>query len=391
MPRARHISIRMILTALCSVLACRAAVSQDADSLLARVTDTYKDLRTYHVEGEVEVRMRAGRQTQTQSYTVRVAERFPTHFHVAVEGAEAMAFVADGTKTHVYDGTTNEYLRRSWVLRPGQERADIPALFGVYKRLIERTAKAGLLGDTLYQHGAIDTKATLLEVIPRTDPSLHESVSYRLWVDPQTDMVVREDLTRYIPDSPYGGPLIITQTTRYTTVSVGVSPPDSIFTFSPPAGAREVNELRRFPNIPESLHGQPAKPFSLERLNGGGPVVLDSLKGRPVVLNFWATWCGPCRAEMDALQKLQNEWASYGLKMLAINQEEVPADVRPYIEANGYTFDVLLDRFGLVSLQYEVDKIPTTFVIDRKGVIREHLIGARTEADFREAIGRWIE
>ena len=365
-------------------------LAQQNDSLLHRIAETYKNLGTYHFAGETDVRMRVGRQIRTASYSIETAERFPTHFYVDITGDEPMRFVADGKQSWAYDGALNEYLQRSWVLRPGKEREDIPDVFGAYKRLADQPVKMTPLGDTLYDVGGTTRLTRLIEVIPARSPGMQESISYRFWVDPQTYLVLREDLTRYIPNTP-GGAMTVTQTTRYHIASVDEPVPDSLFRFDAPMSAEVVSDLDRFPGIPRSLHGQQAKSFLLNDLANDRPVVLDSLRGQVVVLNFWATWCGPCRAEMDALDKLQALWSERGLKVLAVNQEELPADVQPYIDQEGYRFDVLLDRFGLVSLQYEVDEIPTTFVIDREGVIREHLIGARTEDDFREAIWRWVE
>src|SRR3990172_6161736 len=103
----------------------------------------------------------------------------------------------------------------------------------------------------------------------------------------------------------------------------------------------------------------------------GGVVRLDSFKGKTVVLNFWATWCPPCREEMPLLQQAFVERQARGdLVVLAVDYEEPEALVMDFIRQFSLTFPVLMDRDGSVRLQYGVTGLPTTFFIDRDGVIR---------------------
>ena len=80
-----------------------------------------------------------------------------------------------------------------------------------------------------------------------------------------------------------------------------------------------------------------------------------------MVLNFWATWCGPCRAEMGALDRLQNEWGEEGLVVLAINEEETPEQAAAYLNEEKLGLTVLMDHLGLVSRQYKVYELPYYF------------------------------
>lgn len=108
--------------------------------------------------------------------------------------------------------------------------------------------------------------------------------------------------------------------------------------------------------------------FVLERL-GGGEARLDDHLGKVVFLNFWATWCPPCREEMPSMQQLYDELAPEGLEMIAVNVLEPPDTVRPFIEEHQFTYPVLLDTDGRVVGRYGVRAYPTTYVVDRDGYV----------------------
>ena len=121
--------------------------------------------------------------------------------------------------------------------------------------------------------------------------------------------------------------------------------------------------------------GKLAPDFTLNDLDGQ-EVSLSGLRGKPVLLNFWATWCGPCRIEMPFLQKVYEKWTGKELVLLAVNLQEDPAKVREFVESAGYSFPVLLAAGNEVPLSYNVRGIPATFFIDVDGVIRDIKIGA---------------
>ena len=116
--------------------------------------------------------------------------------------------------------------------------------------------------------------------------------------------------------------------------------------------------------------------FTLADL-AGEPVSLEGLKGSPVLLNFWATWCGPCRDEMPYLQDVAQDerWRKQGLVVLAVNQGESHGTVSAFMQDKGYTMTVLLDEAGTVGKLYAVRGIPTTFFIDENGIIRDIKVG----------------
>ena len=111
---------------------------------------------------------------------------------------------------------------------------------------------------------------------------------------------------------------------------------------------------------------------------GGQSVSLSDFRGKPVLMNFWATWCPPCRAEMPFIQAIfaDKRWADKVLVVLAVDIGESPSTVSEFMKKYGLTFPVLLDSTQDISLRYNVRAIPTTFLIDRNGIIIDIKIGA---------------
>ena len=122
-----------------------------------------------------------------------------------------------------------------------------------------------------------------------------------------------------------------------------------------------------------------AADFTLRGLDGQA-VSLSKLRGRPVLLNFWATWCGPCRSEMGYFQELfsDKKWTDKGLVILAVDVGESAAVVDSFVKDNKLTFTVLLDADQSVAQKYNIRYFPTTFFIDKDGIIENTKIGAFT-------------
>ena len=115
--------------------------------------------------------------------------------------------------------------------------------------------------------------------------------------------------------------------------------------------------------------------FELSSLDGQ-VVSLSDFRGKPVFLNFWATWCGPCRFEMPFIQKMYEGLSNEGLVVLAVNVQENPTRVKEFVESFGLTFPVLLATNSEVPLTYNIRGIPATFFIDKNGIIQDIKIGA---------------
>jgi len=128
--------------------------------------------------------------------------------------------------------------------------------------------------------------------------------------------------------------------------------------------------------------GELAPDFYFETPEGESSSI-SQIKGTPVLVNFWATWCSPCTYEMPFLQQVYEDWPEEELAMLAINIQEGSSQVSQFMQSQGFSFPVLLDSNGNVAQRYNVHGIPSTFFINSDGVIQEIKIGAfRSQADI---------
>ncbi|MCS7038567.1 MAG: TlpA disulfide reductase family protein [Anaerolineae bacterium] len=139
------------------------------------------------------------------------------------------------------------------------------------------------------------------------------------------------------------------------------------------------------PTMAQPLAGHPAPDFTLSQV-GGGELSLADLRGRPVVLNFWATWCAPCEAEMPELEQAYRRYGNAGLVVIGVNQGEDEATVRAYADRLGLSFPLVRDGDTQVGRRYRVEALPTTFFIDREGIIREQVIGQMNTAVLRQRL-----
>jgi cytochrome c biogenesis protein CcmG, thiol:disulfide interchange protein DsbE len=137
------------------------------------------------------------------------------------------------------------------------------------------------------------------------------------------------------------------------------------------------------PAIP--VPGHPAPDFALQTLDGQ-TLQLSDLQGQAVVLNFWASWCPPCRAEMPELEQTYQEHQDNGLVVLGINQGEQQAIAEGFVQRFLLTFPVVLDQELVASRNYKVNSLPTTFFIDRNGVIRDQVTGQMNTALLDEKL-----
>jgi cytochrome c biogenesis protein CcmG, thiol:disulfide interchange protein DsbE len=136
--------------------------------------------------------------------------------------------------------------------------------------------------------------------------------------------------------------------------------------------------------------GGPAPTFALQRLDATGTLSLASLRGKAVVLNFWASWCGPCKAEAPALEKLWRQYRGRGVVFVGVDSNDASSDARRFLAAHRITYPVVSDKNGLVAAnRYDVAVLPVTYFVNRRGhLVATHIAGGVNEytSEFENAL-----
>jgi peroxiredoxin len=180
-------------------------------------------------------------------------------------------------------------------------------------------------------------------------------------------------------------------TERYTRQELNPRLQPTAFAYKPPQGYEIVSEFKMpdFGGETSALRGQPAPEFALKDLQGN-EVRLADYKGKIVVLNVFAHWCGPCRKEAPELEK--DLWQAYRERDVVVLGVATWAQDNPTKRAEEFarefklTFPVLVDAENKVAEMYRVRGVPTTFIIDREGIVREFVVGADVAAIKRAII-----
>jgi len=118
----------------------------------------------------------------------------------------------------------------------------------------------------------------------------------------------------------------------------------------------------------------------------GKEIDFDSFRGKVTLVNFWATWCGPCKKELPDLVDLSKELADRGVVILGIATDRITSDVAPFVEEHGIPYTIVLSNEDLEEYFGNIRVVPTTFLINNEGKIIETIVGSRTKEQFKTAI-----
>jgi len=160
----------------------------------------------------------------------------------------------------------------------------------------------------------------------------------------------------------------------------------------PVAAIGQQQEVLRNLRLAPVDHPGPAPRFS-SMTPEGKKMGIDDLKGKLVMLNFWATWCPPCRLEMPSMEKLYQEFKGEGLEVVAINFMESEKPIKSFLKENGFTFPVLLDKKGEIARKYGVHGLPVTYLIARNGNLLARSMGYKDwyKPETRELISTLLK
>jgi peroxiredoxin len=225
----------------------------------------------------------------------------------------------------------------------------------------------------------------VVEASYKPGPGLPEGQVLRtFWIDPQAKLIGRERSVASMKPVNLNATTEVRQAIDFRQANAGAGLPDDLFVFTPPDGVEEVGSADLAGAGAPSFVGKAAPDFTLQDL-AGRSVNLRDLRGQVVVLDFWATWCGPCRIDMPRIEALYNELRDLGLQVFGVNGENAQV-ARAYVESNGYTFPTLADPGMKVAQLYDVTALPTAVVIDTEGKVGAYLQGSGTKERLLQAI-----
>lgn len=204
------------------------------------------------------------------------------------------------------------------------------------------------------------------------------------WFDPESGLVLQVNQKSLMMQQ--GMKIEQTMTFKVDSFSLNQPVSDDLFQYTPVAETRVVSSLDMIMN-PDALTGETAAELTFTDF-AGNSVQLSDYRGKVVFLDFWATWCGPCRMEMPHIQKLHEELGAAGDVVFLGASSEPKATIEAFLGKNPYSFKILMVKQEDAQKKFKVTNIPAGFVIDRQGVIRAHLIGAQTEDQLRQALAK---
>lgn len=332
------------------------AESLAASTLLQEVAERYRSLREARFEAEVHTEYKGGEAVSRRTKSLKIEISQPDRAKTdVIDSDESKVIIQDGKTIWTFYPKTNEYSLAT--TRIGiSEDSPVQA----YSSLDEIRGSMRIVG----REQVADAYCVKL-VLERGPKHVRT-----LWIDPQSKFVRRDEIEDVSVISR--GEQSQNSMTTYSVARIVEKLSPDIFSFDPvKTHATKRIELQQNPAT--TSIGTRAPDFSLKAADGR-EVRLSGLHGKIVLLDFWASWCLPCRSAMPAIELLHRQFKDNGVVVLGIDDEEIETQ-RAYREKFGYSFSSLLDPAKKVKNLYKVGGIPTTVLIDGNGGIRAYEVG----------------
>jgi len=385
---------KTLLAATCVLFAVQAsAQTTDAEALLGSAAKLYSGAEAYFFvasEKTVTSNGQARKETGNLVLTARDAEgRSRVEFDDRSQGGVA---VFDGTSRWVYIPAMRRYAQLPKEL-PSAAQSGGMNFDALARRYLDRygsmdqrvlTAEA-IREETLAMDGG-EVRCRVVEVAYDPPPGMREGkIGRTYWIAEESGLVLQERSTASMTSpNNAAGRVEVVQEIVFQRAKVDRELDKDLFVFVPPPGAQQVESLRPDAQTSGAPVATEAPDFTLRDLSGES-VQLSKQRGNVVLLDFWATWCGPCRYDMPFVQNLAERYAERGLKVFGMNSENVEL-ASAYLEQNEITFPTLVDPGMRAAKLFQVNALPTFVVIDRQGRLAGYMRGTRTEKQLEQAL-----
>jgi peroxiredoxin/outer membrane lipoprotein-sorting protein len=359
------------------------AAAESRDALAASVSSAYQKLQSLEQAGTLSVTIDAAGQKSTTEHALSARFAAPAKFVHEVK--DQLTVASTGEKTFIYLPPARQYVELA-ALSEKTTPERMPE--GVVEALRDQNPSL-LLAIAADPIAALQPIDGSLQAIPAIDlggvahPTLQlareDGLVFRLLIDPQTKLLrqARIDASETLRKAGVPSVAKASIVIDYASTSANPTLADDAFAWAPPKSARQIGaaggeELMSGAGHP--LEGKPAPAFTLASLEGNDVSMAD-LKGKVVVLDFWATWCPPCREGLPHLAKLAGDHANQPFQLYAVNVREDAAKVKAFLEQSRLELPVLMDAKGAVAQQYGVSGIPQTVIVGKDGTVRKVFVG----------------
>jgi peroxiredoxin/outer membrane lipoprotein-sorting protein len=356
-----------ILVRLCALLAILCGLAQadnlSAEAICGKVSETYRHLRMceFAAQFTTEYTFRGNSLGGETYFALAMAK--PDKVRLTKKDRDKeLIVVSNGETTFRYLPRTKEYTKESVATLEDEEQSQQPSRGDVDP-----------LTDA--QNKLVNRYASLIRYAPVTVLAKED----RLKVD-------RDKVDCYVETAKMEQnrlPVAVKATLTFKQADIAAVPENDLFAFTPHEKSVEVQTLN-LPGERPNVTGTMAQDFTLNTLDGA-KIRLSDLRGKVVLLDFWATWCPPCRIELPNIEKLHQEYKEKGLVVLGIDDED-GGTVKGFLKNHKYSLPVLMDVKRAVHRMYGARAIPTVVVIDPDGVIKAYYVGERSEKDLLAAV-----
>lgn len=402
----------VMLTVLMVVFGCGVSIGaitpqQDqltTATLIEKTFSAYEHLKSFYTEGKTTFSLTANGETQSIGFGTKMAFQRPNKFYTLFDHP-TMGFevICDGKVLYSYLPSLKQFRKMNApatikeidlekVIAPGARAG------GLLSILIAEDPKSTILRNTIsakmLNSEKLGDKTYYVMQLEQSDKS-----KVNLYIEPDTFLIKRMyvDMTdaakaRSYPQTPPSD-LKITLTENYEVIKSNEKLSEELFAFKPPEGAKEVKSF--IPPKEEAevdLKGEKAPEFTLHDLEGITHSLVQQ-KGKVVVLDFWATWCGPCRMSIPFIQKLHEQYKDKGVVVWGINAERNEETVKKFVAEQKLTYPILRDVKGEVFRKYSVSGIPRILLIDQEGKVVVDYTGFSKDAEkeMEETIKKLLE
>ena len=382
-----------------------ATVEPKAAEALRKMADFYHGLKRLRLELGVQLHMQAEGQKQELTNAWNIALQRPNQLAILhTNGQDALNFICDGSNTFVYIPAAKRYLQQpapanldsyfEGDTEPGNLLQHGIPFFAIliapqpYQALLEGVAGVKYIGTEKWQG-----------VECHRVRGLQQQFDWDMWLEAGPQPLVRRvvmDLSKGIQVAAAAAPQMTNAQWQmeilFNRYEVNPTIAGEAFRFTPPASAKKVESLRpqqEEEESPSPLVGKVAPALDLDLLDGG-KLSLAKHRGKDVVvLDFWATWCGPCRRSLPLLDAVAARYRGKGVVVYAVNQREPADTIKNFLAKEKINLPVALDREGAAGSAYGVEGIPQTVVIGKDGLVQSVHVGF--SPDLKDLLGRELD